>query len=629
MNCLTEESHVDRLRRELDASERRLRSIINRNPDSILILNHEGIVLFANPAAEAMLGRGRESLNGHVFGFPTLAGETTEIDIAAHGDNAYVVEMRVTETEWDGRPALMASLRDITDRKRAERALRDSELRYRQAFNQALTANYIFSPEGDLVACNATFLRIFGFHSEVEARAHGVPGLHPDPGKHAEIVDLVRRHRTVRGLEMEMARHSGAAVQVIGNVFGTFDQRGDLETLTGYLLDVSEWRSLEAQLRQAQKMEAIGRLAGGLAHDFNNLLTVVTGYGALMLKRLPPGDRLRQSAKEIVDAADRAAALTSRLLTFSRRQFTQPTLFRLSELIESIAPLLRSAAGDDVELQMALPRSGTVIRADKSQIEQVIMNLVVNARDAMPGGGKMTVRIESARNPELPVGVAPGSYVMLGIEDTGHGMTPEVKSRLFEPFFTTKAQGKGTGLGLSIVYGIVKRAGAEILVNSEPGQGTSFRIFFPEVHEEPEPVRPAADPEHPARGHETVLLIDDDPNLSRLAASVLTEAGYRVLETTDVALALNLVSKERIDLLLTDVLMPGMNGRSLAAKVIELQPHVRVLYISGFNEDAILSQGVYEPGASFLRKPFTPVELERNVRDILDRPSDAARAAGA
>ncbi|MBS1877752.1 MAG: PAS domain S-box protein [Acidobacteria bacterium] len=625
MNDLQNGFAVERLRRELDASERRLRSIINHNPDSILVLDQEGVVLFANPAADALFGWGGR-LQGHVFGFPTVAGETTEIDIAAHGRNARQVEMRVSATEWDGRSAMMATLRDITDRKASERALRDSEFRYRQAFDQALTANYISDPAGGLLASNATFLRIFGFESEQEACEAGVPALFGNPAKHAEIVEAVRRHRALRGVEIEMTHHNGAIVHVIGNVFGSFDANGNLEALTAFLLDVSEWRSLEAQLRHAQKMEAIGRLAGGLAHDFNNLLTVVTGYGSLLLNRLPATDRLRQCAVEIVDAADRAAALTSRLLTFGRRQFTQPALFRLDELLDSIAPLLRSAAGDDIELRLSATGGG-VIFADRSQIEQVIMNLVVNARDAMPDGGVMTVRSLLQGEADLPVGLGPGSRVLLEVSDTGHGMTPEVRSRLFEPFFTTKSQGKGTGLGLSIVYGIVKRAGGEVLVESQPEQGAVFRVYFPEVQGEPAVPAPVAEPALPRRGTETILLIDDDPNLRRLAVSVLHDAGYRVLEATDALHAIRIAEETPIDLLLTDVLMPGMNGRNLAAKVLGMRPNSRVLYISGFNEDATLLQGVYEPGASFLRKPFTPAQLERNVREILDRPHGVAAAA--
>jgi signal transduction histidine kinase/ActR/RegA family two-component response regulator len=386
-----------------------------------------------------------------------------------------------------------------------------------------------------------------------------------------------------------------------------------------------ERQALEAQLLQSQKMEAVGQLAGGVAHDFNNMLTVITGYSAILLETLDAADSNRGDIEEIKSAAERAAGLTRQLLAFSRKQVMQPRVIDLnSEVITGLEKMLRRLIGEDIELVATLDGNLGLVNADPGQLEQVIVNLAVNARDAMPDGGRLL--IETA-NMELGsehagrhIGVQAGRYVMLAVTDTGSGMSPETLARMFEPFFTTKEKGKGTGLGLATVYGIVKQSGGDIWVYSEPGQGTSFKIYLPLV-EEPKSVVAAASPQaNDYGGTETILLVEDDETLRLLARRILQSRGYTVLEARDGehALAICGRSETRIDLVATDAIMPKMNGRVLAERLAAQRPGVRVLFMSGYTDDDMLRRGIMDPRMAFLQKPFTPDALAKRVREVLD-----------
>jgi signal transduction histidine kinase len=370
-------------------------------------------------------------------------------------------------------------------------------------------------------------------------------------------------------------------------------------------------RQSEEQLRQAQKMEAVGRLAGGIAHDFNNLLTVITSYTDLLLEDLDPGDPIREDVGQIRKAAEGAAALTRQLLAFSRQQALAPRVLSLKTSIASAEPLLERLIGEDVHLTTSVAPDLGAVKADPGQLEQVIINLAVNARDAMPTGGRLT--IEAAN-------VEGGRYVMLALSDTGIGMDEETKSRIFEPFFTTKAAGKGTGLGLATVYGIVKQSGGFIGVQSELGRGTTFQVYLPRVDEPAETDTAGAALPEPRGGSETVLVVEDEPPVRIVTRQVLERYGYAVLEAPDGETALHLAAKHHgpIHLLLTDVVMPGLSGRQLAEQLGRLRPAIKVLYASGYAENALAHHGIPESGISYLRKPFAPETLARRVRDVLD-----------
>jgi signal transduction histidine kinase/CheY-like chemotaxis protein len=384
-----------------------------------------------------------------------------------------------------------------------------------------------------------------------------------------------------------------------------------------------EARKRDDELRQAQKLEAIGRLAGGVAHDFNNLLTAIRGYSDLLLEDLEPGDRRRDDVDQIVDAANRASGLTKQLLAFSRRQPIARNVFTLDDVVAGTEKMLRRLIGEDVELTTVIdPKTGRVY-ADRGQIEQVLMNLAVNARDAMPKGGQLRIQLASAtfdeNDPKRPVAAAPGRYVRLSMTDTGCGMSPEIVSHIFEPFFTTKEIGRGTGLGLSTVYGIVDEAGGAIEVDTTVGRGTTFHIYLPETSAMPESGRVDATATAPAASSETVLLVEDEAMVAKLVAGALEKAGYTVLRAANAQEALVVVHSctAPIDLLLTDVVMPGMNGRELADEVVTLRPDIRVLYMSGYTDDALLVRGVKTNSASFIQKPFSMPELTVKIREVL------------
>jgi two-component system cell cycle sensor histidine kinase/response regulator CckA len=407
-----------------------------------------------------------------------------------------------------------------------------------------------------------------------------------------------------------------------GNVIGI---HSIIQDITERKQAEEEKAALQEQLRQSQKMEAIGQLAGGIAHDFNNLLTVIKGYSQLSLFELKEGDPLRENIEEIQKASQRAVDLTRQLLAFSRRQILDFKVLDLDMLLQDLDKLLRRVLGEDIELIYTLSGDLGKVKTDPRQIEQVILNLALNARDAMPSGGKLI--IETA-NVELDktyasthIGVTPGHYIRVSVNDTGYGMSPDVKDHIFEPFFTTKEKGKGTGLGLSTVYGIVKQSGGYIWVDSEPGCGTTFKIYLPTVEEEASAFHQTNDTSLLPCGSETILIAEDEPSVRGLAVRALRERGYTLIEAANGEEAFHIAQEQddkRINLLLTDVVMPQMGGKQLADQLKMLQPDIKVLFISGYADNAIGDHGVLEPGTNFLQKPFTPTALAQRVRQVLD-----------
>ncbi len=426
--------------------------------------------------------------------------------------------------------------------------------------------------------------------------------------------------------ETALLQRDGREVPVSQVILAHRGRDGAIEFLSTIARDVTEIKSLERQLLQAQKMEAIGRLAGGVAHDFNNLLTAITGYTELVLSGLAPDAPQRRDLGEVQKAAERAAALTRQLLAFSRQQVLQPRVLDLNAVVADVEQMLRRVIGEDIGVVVVAGPALWPVRADPGQLGQVLLNLAVNSRDAMPEGGTLT--IETA-NLELDgayvrrhAAVRPGPYVMLAVSDTGVGMDAEIQARIFEPFFTTKEHGKGTGLGLATVYGIVKQSGGHIWVYSEPGRGTTFKIYLPRAEDDGERPAPAASTAGPAGGSETVLLVEDEEGVRTLASRVLAAAGYTVLEARDAgeALAINRRHDGPVALLLTDLVMPGASGTDLAARLAAERPDLKVLYMSGYTGDATVRHQILQPHTAFLEKPFTPAALARKVRDVLDAP---------
>jgi nitrogen-specific signal transduction histidine kinase len=410
------------------------------------------------------------------------------------------------------------------------------------------------------------------------------------------------------------------------------DGSGRIYATCGIATDITErkradanLRRTEEQLRQAQKMEAIGNLAGGVAHDFNNLLTAILGYGGMLMEQLVPADPLRSEVEEIISAANAAAELTHQLLAFGRKQILQPRVVSLNEGVTQMERMLRRLIGEDVELTLALALDLGLVRVDPNQVEQIVLNLAVNSRDAMPHGGKLLVETANVELDERyaaeHVGVLAGAHVMLAVSDTGIGMDQSTQARMFEPFFTTKEKGKGTGLGLATVFGIVRQSGGHIWVYSEPGMGTVFKVYFPRVLVGAIEAAPAPSVAPATGGSETILLVEDDQRVRTVALAILSRLGYRVLEAHSVGDALLLCEQhpEPIHLLLTDVVMPRMSGKQLAERLQALRPAMRILYMSGYTDNSIVHHGVLDPGVDLLEKPVTAEKLGRKVREVLDR----------
>lgn len=678
-------------------SQERNRAIVDTALDAVVTIDSAGIVTDWNAQAAVIFGWSREEALGRSL-VETIVPErfrqaheegirevlrtgsgavlNRRIEVAArHKDGRELpVELAVSPAKIGEAYIFSAFIRDITDRRRAERrlasqyavtrvlaeatSLEEAVPKIIQAIGESLEWELGVFWRVDKAAGVLRCLDQWQMPS-LEAEAflmatwqhvlrhdEGLPGRIWASGKAAWVTDVARDGTSPRrDVAQKMGFHGafGFPIRVGNEIEGVIElfsrqvQQPDdelLKMVEDIGLKIGQFgerartevvlRETEAQLRQAQKMEAVGRLAGGVAHDFNNLLTVIRGYSELLLTRLPAGDPMRKDMEEVKKAADRATGLTRQLLAFSRRQFIAAKVLDLNALIANMDGMLRRLIGEDiVEFCAELDPQAGAIKADPGQIEQVIMNLVVNARDAMPRGGSLTIETKNVtveKGTRDAAGVAPGSYVLLVVRDTGQGMDAETKSHLFEPFFTTKEQGKGTGLGLSTVYGIVKQSGGSIIAESAPGRGTTFRIYFPRAEREVEGTGGGGDAVEPARGHETILLVEDEPSVRGLVQETLRLQGYTVLEARHGIEALLTGAKHvgPIHLLLTDVVMPQMSGPEVAEKLLALRPGIKVLYMSGYPDHPVFNQGGVNHETSFLAKPFSPSVLAKKVREILD-----------
>jgi two-component system, cell cycle sensor histidine kinase and response regulator CckA len=624
-------------------SERRFRVLVENSADGCALVTRDGTYTYSSPASNGVLGfTPRELVGRNVFElihstdlkgaremFTQLLQEPGRVlagHFRFHHKNGSWRWVQVVGKNLLADPsvgAVVINFRDVTESKRADDELAASEERFRKAFNaspEPMTISHW--PEGRYVDCNESFLRITGYRrEEVIGRTDTEVRFWPTTEDRARCMQFLEEHGRAIDLEVLFGVKSGEKRTGLFSA-EVIEIRGE-QCVLAVMKDVTERRSLEEQLRLSQKMEAVGQLAGGVAHDFNNLLTVILGYSNLLLKDLGPEDPRRAPLEGIKHAADRGAALTQQLLVFSRRQVLAPRLLDLNAVVADMDKMLRRLIGEHIEFSTILAPELGLVKADPGQIEQVIMNLVVNARDAMPTGGKLTIETAAVELGEAyarrhNVGT-PGSYIMLAVSDAGHGMDENTRARVFEPFFTTKEKGKGTGLGLAVVYGIVKQSGGGVWVYSEPGLGTTFKVYLPKadaVSEKPE----ALAANRMSRGTETILLVENEAAVRSLLRDFLESNGYVVLEASRAVEALEASEQYGgpIQLLLTDVVMPDISGRKLADHLKTSRPEAKVLYVSGYTDTAILQHGLLEPGVALLQKPFTPEALSRKVREVLD-----------
>jgi two-component system, cell cycle sensor histidine kinase and response regulator CckA len=584
-----------------------------------------GVPLLATPEVlDAMEERGEVHRNGSRsldwMGVPLKVGQNT---FGALVVQSYSRNIRYGVRDKEILTFVARQLASAVEIKRNEQELRRSEARYRSLVHSSVYGIYRSSLEGRFLDVNPALITMLGYGSAEEVLLLDPENdIFAHAEEHNRLIDEFRRTGRLDGIEVKWRRKDGVSitVRISGRAVSSADEPADV--LEAIAEDVTDRRALEDQFRQAQKMEAVGRLAGGVAHDFNNLLMVISGYAEVILAKLEVNHPLRDKASAIQQASDRATTLTRQLLAFSRKQLLELKVVDVNSIVADMERLLRPLIGENVELVAKFAPDAGYIRADAGQLEQVLMNLVVNAKDAMPGGGKLTIQTqnlvldESARRGQTFI--RPGNYVMLSVSDTGMGMDKETQSRIFEPFFTTKEKGKGTGLGLSTVYGIVKQSGGYVMVQSEEGRGTTFHIYLPRVEGTAEkhapPVASAA-----GGGTETILLVEDEESVRQLVRDTLESRGYKVLEAEngEEGLATAEAHESKIDLVITDVIMPGLGGREMAQRLAKTHPDTKVLYLSGYTEDAIVSDGTMEGGTAFLQKPFTLQNLSKKVREVL------------
>ena len=631
----------------LQSSEQRYRSLFDRNLAGVFRTTLDGKYLDCNEAYARIYGyASREAVLAsnvlEIYLNPTERIErlarirelrtitNSELSMRRKdGSLIWVLQSASLLRDEQGKEFIEGIVLDVTERKVAESKILDWKNRYEAALQASGQIIYEWRPQSNQATFGGNLEAILGYTPEDLA---AVPGLwreliHPEDLENyaKEVNRVLALGRDSLHLEYRMRNKNLQYITVKDEGRLVRDGSGKLSQIVGYITNITEQRALESQLLQSQKMEAVGRLAGGLAHDFNNLLTVIKGYCQMVSEQPFPPESVRANAAHIDDAAERAASLTRHLLAFSRKQVLQPKVIDLNDLLVNLDRMLRRLIGEDVEVETVTAPNLGAVKADPGQIEQVIMNLVVNARDAMPSGGKLTLETANVELDEEYARehkeVQPVRYVMVAVSDTGSGMDAETLARIFEPFFTTKEMGRGTGLGLSTVYGIIKQSGGHIWVYSEPGHGTTFKIYLARVEDAAEKLVRADRSASMVRGAETILLVEDDEQVRNLTHAILANCGYTVLVAPDAAAVTTLCQSHAgdVDLLLTDVVMPSVSGRQVASQISARWPRVKVLFMSGYTENSIVHHGVLDSDTHFLAKPFTPVALADKVREVLDR----------
>ncbi len=636
---------LHRTRRRLFEREELFQLIGENVADMIAVVDMEGNRLYNSPSYYKVLGYSAEDLKSSSSFDQIHPDDRNRVREAAaeaqrtgvgrpleyrirHKDGSWrVLESTASVIRSSaGEPERLVIVnRDITERKQAVESLRLSESSFRSMIEDAPYGIFRAGTDGKLLRANPALQKMLGYERLDELLKTNLDrDIFRNLSDFHKVNELLNSASEFKEVEVELKRRDGAPITVRCTGIRVKEEHQGVPCFDVFAEDITERRVLERQLRMAGKMEAVGRLSGGIAHDFNNLLGVIIGYSQVLKRKLDPGSALVEHAEEIEKAGQRAASLTRQLLAFSRQQILTPAVLNLNDLVADMTKMLPRLLGEDIAVNTSLCPDLGMVKADQGQIEQVIMNLAVNARDAMPEGGKL--RIETA-NVELDqayawqhAGAKPGYYIMLAVIDAGAGIDAETLAHIFEPFFTTKEVGKGTGLGLATVYGVVKQSGGYIWVDSEPKKGSSFQIFLPRV-EEPACTITATTPlVETIGGSETILLVEDAEPLRKLTQSFLESHGFRVLvaQNGDEAIQVEAQHSGKINLLLTDVVMPGMNGRVLSERLLPKQPGMRVLYISGYTDSFIAGHGVLERGMVLLHKPFTEDALIRKVREVLD-----------
>ena len=646
---------IHRIRRELVEREELFHLISENAADMIAVVDTHGKRLFNSLSYRKVLGYSPEELQASSAfeqihpedrervkraaeeARETGVGKTLEYRLQ-HKNGSWLVLESTSSVIFDskGKPEKLVIVnRDVTERKRAEEALRRSEADFRSLVEDAPYGIYRASVTGRLLQVNPALRKMLGYENEQDLlRKDLATDVFLHTGEYRRLAEQLTRTEEVKDIEMEWKKQDEMPIIVRCSGRRINDEQGSPAAFEVFAEDVSEKRVLEKQLRMAQKMEAIGRLSGGIAHDFNNLLGVIIGYSRVLRRSLGPESDLSEHAVEIEKAGERAAAMTKQLLAFSRQQVLTPEVLNLNTLVTDMEKMLPRLLGEDIEVSLSLDSALGSVKADQSQIHQVIMNLAVNARDAMPDGGKLKIQTANAHLDPQYTRTHPGSrvgdYVCLSVNDTGTGMDPAILAHIFEPFFTTKERGKGTGLGLATVYGIVKQSNGYIWVDSAPGEGASFQIYLP-LHVGQAVEESKGGSGEKLHGSEKILLVEDSEPLKKLAQKFLEAAGFHVLSAASGEEALEVAARYggTFDLLLTDVVMPGMNGRVLAEQLSPRQPGMRILYMSGYTDSFIAGHGVLEPGTHLLHKPFTDEVLIRKVREVLDggKPGSAPLVA--
>ena len=628
-------------------SDALLRNAVDASPNGMVMADACGRIVMANRQIETMFGYGPGELVGqdiealiparHRAGHAgqrgsfvddphtRLMGVGRELSAVRRNGEEFPVEIGLAPVTRGHETFTIASVIDITERKKAAAALAETGERLQTLLDHANDGVAVLTPAGVIREVNRRMVEIAGRPAD-ELTGHYISEFVPPAAVEVRLAEFTAAVTAGTGVVHDVAilRGDGSSAAVDFSLSSV--QVGPERLVLTIGRDVTQQRLVERQLRQAQKMEAVGRLAGGVAHDFNNVLTAIFGYLDVVMGDLPEDSPSRADLSEALKAAGRAASLTRQLLAFSRQQVLQPTVLNINDVVANLEKMLRRVIGEDIALHTVLAPDVDNTVADAGQLEQVLMNLVVNARDSMPDGGRLTIETTNEHLSEAYAdehqSVVPGSYVRLAVSDTGTGMSPETMARAFEPFFTTKEKGKGTGLGLSTVYGIVKQSGGYVWIYSEPGRGTTFKIYLPRA-EAQAPATPRGSVPRPTenkRGTETVLLAEDDEFLRPLVRGLLAREGYVVLDApnADAAIACAGAHSGPIDLLVTDVVMPGGSGRDLARRLAESRPDTKVLYVSGYTDDAIVLHGMLEAGLEYLQKPFTPDVLGKKVRQVLD-----------